>query len=363
MAGRGNIGEVPPIINNDCYMLRMGRWQAMHEPINPDRPIFEGEFRSGVCLAASFADTISKNKQIKVGLIPCADGGTKIDQWMPGGLLYDHAVAMAKIAKRTSVLAGIIWHQGESDCDSDDLVESYKDKFIRMISSMRRDLDAEDVPVVIGELSEKADEKWGMKDRPKRLNDIYHQIKNEIPLCSVASAVGLKLKADGLHFDSLSLRTFGNRYALEYEKSVNKTVSVRSFEKLPNESKYIRETVFVREQGFKEEFDSIDNYATHFVAYDFFGRPIGTCRVFTENDASVYYLGRLAVLSGCRGMNVGRELVKSAEQYVISKGGNTVKLHSQCRAMEFYVKCGYSQFGDIDHEECCPHVWMIKELK
>lgn len=49
-------------------------------------------------------------------MIPCADGGTKIKQWQPGELLYDHAVAMAKLAMRTSKLCGIIWHQGESDC-------------------------------------------------------------------------------------------------------------------------------------------------------------------------------------------------------------------------------------------------------
>ena len=37
MAGRGTIGDVPPIDNKNCLMLRMGRWQKMSEPINPDR--------------------------------------------------------------------------------------------------------------------------------------------------------------------------------------------------------------------------------------------------------------------------------------------------------------------------------------
>ena len=36
MAGRGDFGEVEPISNPMCYMLRMGRWQRMSEPINPD---------------------------------------------------------------------------------------------------------------------------------------------------------------------------------------------------------------------------------------------------------------------------------------------------------------------------------------
>ena len=61
MAGRGDFGEVEPISNPMCYMLRMDRWQRMSEPINPDRAIFDTEFHSGVNLAASFADRFAKH--------------------------------------------------------------------------------------------------------------------------------------------------------------------------------------------------------------------------------------------------------------------------------------------------------------
>ena len=40
MAGRGDFGEVPEIINPNCFMLRNGKWVPMSEPINPDRSIF-----------------------------------------------------------------------------------------------------------------------------------------------------------------------------------------------------------------------------------------------------------------------------------------------------------------------------------
>ena len=74
MAGRGEFSEVEPISNKLCYMLRMGRWQKMSEPINPDRPIFEGKFHSGVSLGASFADDLARKGGERIGLIPCADG-------------------------------------------------------------------------------------------------------------------------------------------------------------------------------------------------------------------------------------------------------------------------------------------------
>lgn len=362
MAGRGTIGDVDPIHNSDCYMLRMGRWQTMSEPINPDRQIFEGEFRSGVCLAASFADEIARNMHVKVGLIPCADGGTKIDQWMPGGLLYDHAVAMSRLARRTSVLSGIIWHQGESDCNSDEDLYSYKEKFIKMIHSLCKDLNAEHVPLIIGELSEVSDSKWKMEDRPSKLNKIFYEIAKELPLCSVASSKDLVLKDDGLHFNAVSLREFGTRYYAKYEKLVSDSIEINSFSSLPDAARKIREEVFVNEQGFKEEFDTVDNYASHFVAYDCLGNPLGTCRIFVADDVTEYYLGRLAVLPQARGKNVGRALVAAGEEYARAKGANVMKLHSQCQASRFYEKCGYSQFGEIDYEEDCPHIWMLKTL-
>ena len=212
MAGRGDIGDVPRINNNECYMLRMGRWQKMSEPINPDRAIFEGRFRSGIGLAASFADGLSRERGIKVGLIPCADGGTEIDEWMPGTALYEHALAMTKIAMRYSRLSGILWHQGESDCKSEEGLLLHRGKFIQMITALRRDLGCAELPLVIGELSENIGEAWGFSDRPRRMNLAYHEIARELPACGVASAAGLELKNDGIHFNSLSLRSFGKRY-------------------------------------------------------------------------------------------------------------------------------------------------------
>ena len=219
MAGRGEFADVEPIKNKNCRMLRMGRWQTMSEPINPDRAILSGKYHSGVCLAASFADAISSANECKVGLIPCADGGTRLDQWMPGEILYDHAVMMTRLALRTSKLAGILWHQGESDCNSQELVDTYKERFLTMITSLRRDLDAEDVPVIIGELSKKIDpEHYGRGVRISQMNEIFHEISQCITRCGVVSSDGLTLKADGIHFDSVSLREFGLRYAAEYER-------------------------------------------------------------------------------------------------------------------------------------------------
>ena len=217
MAGRGDLGQVKPIRNPLCYMLRMGRWQPMCEPVNPDRGIFEGRFRSGVSLAASFAEEYARYFQSPVGLIPCADGGTSLDEWMPGQLLYDHAVMQTRLAMRTSQLKAILWHQGESDCLCDETVAAYREKFLQMISQLRKDLGAENVPVILGELPQQMGANWKTGGREQQLNAILRQLAKEVPGCAIASSAGLSMKADGAHFDSPACREFGKRYFEAYQ--------------------------------------------------------------------------------------------------------------------------------------------------
>ena len=216
MAGRGNMGEVDPIENDRCYMLRMGRWQKMSEPINPDRPIFDGRFRSGVGLAASFADEVSRYTGLEIGLSPCADGGTVIEQWQPGEPLYDHAVMMTRLAMRNSEFGGIIWHQGENNCLKLD-EEKYRTCFLNTMTSLRRDLGAEDLPLIIGEVSENIAEKWGMRGM-KRLNVLLREMAEELPRCAIVSVEGMELKEDGIHFNSKSYRELGKRYFEKYKE-------------------------------------------------------------------------------------------------------------------------------------------------
>ena len=106
MAGRGYINEVPAIVNEGILMLRNGRWQMMAEPIHFDRP------GAGIGMAISFAAGFrADHPEVQVGLIPCADGGTSLDDWAVGGLLFEHAMAQAKLAQRSSIIKGILWHQ------------------------------------------------------------------------------------------------------------------------------------------------------------------------------------------------------------------------------------------------------------
>ncbi len=132
------------------------------------------------------------------------------------------------------------------------------------------------------------------------------------------------------------------------------------YESLPNDSKEIRKAVFINEQGFQNEFDEIDNEAAHIVMYDKDEVPVATCRVFWDSIMNAYVLGRLAVIEEYRGKNIGSIMLKEAETYVQKKGGKTLILHAQCRAVDFYKKSGFIEFGNVEDDEGCPHIWMKK---
>ena len=217
MAGRGNFGEVPAIENSLCFMLRNGRWQQMGEPINPDR---WWSIYNGVGLSASFADECAKHFGEEIGLIPCADGGSAIKEWQPGEALYDHAVFQAKLAKRSSKIAGILWHQGENDSYEEQDAELYHERFMNMFTTLKKDLDLpDDIPVLIGEIGDFVEfHDNGNCKYFRRINEILKQLSTELPGGAFVSAKGLCGQADNVHFDSKSYREFGKRYFAEYLK-------------------------------------------------------------------------------------------------------------------------------------------------
>lgn len=218
MAGRGFINEVEPIVNKNLFVLRNGCWRNMYVPVNGDRKF------SGICLAESFADACSKAYNSDIGLIACADGGTNLEQWQPGGLLYDHAVYQAMLAMRTSTLAGVLWHQGESDCEEEKYT-LYEKKCSFVFESLKKDLGIENIPFLVGGLG---DFLINRLDIPCFKNYVYinQALKNmaeKNKYIEYVSAEGLTANPDNLHFNAISLREFGLRYFAKF-KDNNKII-------------------------------------------------------------------------------------------------------------------------------------------
>lgn len=138
-------------------------------------------------------------------------------------------------------------------------------------------------------------------------------------------------------------------------------MEIKKYNGLCGDAMYIRETVFINEQGFCDEFDEIDKSAVHLVAYDE-DKPVATCRFFWSDERNTYLLGRLAVLKEYRKNHLGSVIMTKAEALVRENNGISIELHAQKQAIKFYEKQGYSVCSDMEYEEHCPHYWMRKKL-
>lgn len=138
-------------------------------------------------------------------------------------------------------------------------------------------------------------------------------------------------------------------------------IRVVTTEYLSDAAKMIREEVFIKEQGFRYEFDEIDARAMCMVLYDE-TRPIACCRLFPGEADGEYVAGRLAVLREYRGRNLGRRMLREIEDKVQELGGKRISLSAQVRAEGFYEKQGYTKSGEVYYDEECEHIHMEKEL-
>ena len=214
MAGRGFISDVPPIYNERIQMLRNGRWQLMTEPINVDRPV------SGISLAGSFAEEwCHENPSETLGLIPCAEGGSALDDWAIDQSLFKHALSEAKFAMQSSELIGILWHQGESDSFNGNYKVYYK-KLLLIIETLREELGAPNIPLIIGGLPDFLG-KQGFGQNCKEYEFINKELERfafNQENCYFVTAKGLTSNPDGIHIDAISQRKFGIRYFQAFSK-------------------------------------------------------------------------------------------------------------------------------------------------
>jgi len=221
MAGRGkkyqsDNADNPAILKLD----KAGSWTNCVEPVHFDKR------SAGACLATSFArEYVKDNPGEKVGLIPCAVGGTGIKRWIPGGDLFKKAVERARIAEKAGQIVGILWHQGEHDASKKELADIYESQLTAVVEGFRKELGSQ-VAFVAGGLGEylpNHKNKQGKADIPysKEVTAATKRVMAKLPRCAFASSDGItETIGDTLHFSTPSLREFGRRYYREWN-SIN----------------------------------------------------------------------------------------------------------------------------------------------
>lgn len=213
MAGRGNIEAQDTITDPNVFMLNKAEiWVPAKSPLHFDKSV------AGTGLGLTFGKSMAKESKRKVGLIPCAVGGTSISMWRAGAYdkvtkthPYDDAIRRTKVALKNGELKGILWHQGEGDA-SKEKAARYEQRFDSLMLNLQNDLslDISSIPVVVGELGQFYCER---NSGGKEINLILKHIAETHKNRSLVSSKGLVHKGDSVHFDAASQRELGKRYA------------------------------------------------------------------------------------------------------------------------------------------------------
>jgi hypothetical protein len=207
MAGRGIVDSLSHPADPRILMLdKDGQWISAADPLHFDKK------EAGVGPGLAFAQQMLKgnpDKNIRIGLMPCAVGGTSITKWQPGAVdektkthPYDDAIARVKTAMKSGKLKGILWHQGESNVKDAD----YNERLTELIGRFRTAFKIPDLPVVVGELGYFNEERIAFN---KRLQSLAFVLKH----ARLASAKGLSRTKDNIHFETSSARELGVRFA------------------------------------------------------------------------------------------------------------------------------------------------------
>lgn len=130
------------------------------------------------------------------------------------------------------------------------------------------------------------------------------------------------------------------------------------WEQLEKDAKYIREQVFIQEQGIapEDEWDDFDAIAVHFMVYDK-EQPIATARLLPQHS-----VGRVAVLMPYRKQGIGKILMQHIIDYARNQKLHYLKLSAQTYVTAFYEALGFQMQGEVYQDCGIPHIDMILAL-
>jgi hypothetical protein len=180
-----------------------GQWNTANPPLN-DCPGEKGWNLSnsvdpGIWFGKALLEKLPEGDSI--GVVGTAESGESINTFISGG--SHHAMILRKIneVKDAGRFAGVIFHQGESDCNAPD----WPGKVVQLYNEVKSEFGVDyDVPFILGEIPAGNANCFSH-------NDKVHQAAEELPMGSWISQEGTRI-FDQYHFDHDSVVLMGTRY-------------------------------------------------------------------------------------------------------------------------------------------------------
>jgi len=239
MAGRGYI------LDSDTQYEMPGVWLLNNEgvpvpaknPINQYSSVRKGMSVQRISPGTMFGVTVAEHTGRKVLLVSNALGGSNITAWLKtsgkitdtGSIgyntlqLYSEAIRRTRQAMEHGKLKGIIWHQGEAN-RAQNARAAYPGQFRTLIADIRADLNAPEVPVVVGELAY-----WN--ENQVLFNEMLRNLVKDGTISNIdyisadlenedVPNNGMLVNADDPHFNRDAQLIIGKRYAAKILKMI-----------------------------------------------------------------------------------------------------------------------------------------------
>ena len=188
-------------------------------PIHGGSPSNPAKSQRGAEPGLSFAVEMYKNTGVPQAVIPCAHGGTSLDQWSPalkklkGNSFYGAAIERVKMLG--SQVAGLLWYQGCSDTGNDEKVAAYTAKTRKLFQAFRKDCQAPAMPIVLVQLGCLIQEKSCKLHAGYRWLSVRNEqylLAQSMKNCACVPAIDLELD-DHIHLSNNAVVILGKRMA------------------------------------------------------------------------------------------------------------------------------------------------------
>lgn len=171
------------------------------------------ERKKGAGLGLPFAVDMMRRTGVPIGLIPCAHGGTSMDQWSPalkdrsGDSLY--GAMYRRFLTTGGKVKGMLWYQGESDANAA-AAPKFFEKFVDFVKAVRVDFGQPELPFYYVQIGRHINDtnvtEWNeIQDEQRRAEQI-------IPNSGMVVSVDLSLD-DSIHIGTQDLKRLGRRLA------------------------------------------------------------------------------------------------------------------------------------------------------
>ena len=169
--------------------------------------------KKGAGLGLPFAVEMVQRTGVPIGLIPCAHGGTSMEQWNPalkdreGDSLYGSM--FRRVQAVGGQVKGVLWYQGESDANAT-AAPLFLAKFEAFIKAMRKDFNQPELPCYYVQIGRHIDKnnfvEWN------KIQEAQLRAEADLPHVGMVAAVDLQLD-DGIHVGTQDLKRLAARLA------------------------------------------------------------------------------------------------------------------------------------------------------